>query len=282
MAQICAMSWNLKGATSRGPGLIPPQLDVLRTHAPDLLAAQEVTREAFMAIAASGLFASSSYALDESSPASTRCDYGVALFASASIGLRKVRRLTAAELADIPEAVRERARDLTLIAAASAEDSQFLVASFHVPAAQGSKWGWQGKRGMIRGIARFLATADDGLIGVDANGPKFERLDVASNEYWREGRSDDREEYLLHDPKRAPHAYRDALRVYLDSSGGRNGLAAIHPDGPLAISHLRRSTVPCRYDFIFTSGLTPIEAPSYPRIGKASDHAPVIAKLALT
>jgi endonuclease/exonuclease/phosphatase family metal-dependent hydrolase len=135
---------------------------------------------------------------------------------------------------------------------------------------------------MLRGIARFLSTADDGLIGVDANGPKFERPDVASNEYWREGRSDDREEYLLHDPQRAPHAYRDALRLYLGPIHGDNGFSPVSPDGPLAISHLRRYTVPCRYDFIFTSGLNPTEAPAYPEIGKASDHAPVIAKLTLT
>ncbi len=115
---------------------------------------------------------------------------------------------------------------------------------------------------MIRGIARFLAAAGDGLIGVDANGPKFEHPEVTSNEYWREGRSDDREEYLLHDPQRAPHAYRDALRLYIES--GRNGYTPADPDGPLAISHLRRYTVPCRYDFIFTSGPTPTEAPSYP------------------
>jgi endonuclease/exonuclease/phosphatase family metal-dependent hydrolase len=280
MAQIRAMSWNLKGATSRGTGLIPLQLDVLRAHAPDLLVAQEVTREAFTAIAASGLFASSSFALNERGQG-TRCDYGVALFASANVSLRGVRRLTSAELADIPEAVRERARDLTLTATATAGDGQFLVASFHVPAAQRSKWGWRGKRGMLRGIARFLATSNDGLIGVDANGPKFERLDVTANEYWREGRSDDREEYLLHDPQRAPHAYRDALRLYLESRGGRNGFTPVGPEGPLAVSHLRRYTMPCRYDFIFTSGLAPTEAPAYPQIGKASDHAPVIAKLAL-
>src|SRR4051794_8961190 len=112
MAPICAMSWNLKGATSRRPGLIPLQLDVLRAYSPDLLAAQEVTPGAFAAIAESGLFVSSSFALDEGSEASSRCDYGVALFASASIGIREVRRLSAAELPDIPETVRERACDL--------------------------------------------------------------------------------------------------------------------------------------------------------------------------
>lgn len=276
------MSWNLRGAWRGGVRLqTQAQIAFVRTVEVDVLAAQEVTPEAFELISACGMFHSAAFSLNEGHLGETRCEYGSALFFSKRIDLIDFRRLTQSELSDVPGDIRNISRDLTAISTASVETLRLTFGSFHVPAAQGTRWGWRGKRGVLRGIANVLATSSAGAVGVDANGPKSEHRDVRRNVYWYEGTAQDREEYLLHDPERAPHGYRDALRVYLElhpEEHHRRPRESAH--APLAVSHRRRG-VPCRYDFVFVAGLIPLDAPAYPEVTGLSDHSPVVANLSL-
>jgi hypothetical protein len=70
--------------------------------------------------------------------------------------------------------------------------------------------------------------------------PKARRAARDDVEYWFDGTSQDREEWLLHDSRRAPHRLRDALRKVEERP----------PTWPH--SHVRKG-VQCRYDFIFVS-----------------------------
>jgi hypothetical protein len=125
-----------------------------------------------------------------------------------------------------------------------------------------------------------MSGLESGIFGFDANGPKVDHPDVAANVYWHDGCADDREEYLLHDPARAPHDFADALRRYLaDHPSEAQAIRVAAPSGPLAVSHCRKN-VPCRYDFIFVSrGYRPVEIPRYltTAILQPCDHAPVLA-----
>jgi hypothetical protein len=223
-------------------------------------------------------FDAAAFALDEASTAD-RCEYGSALFFGRSVEVSRCRRLTNEELMDVPESVREPARDLTMLAEVSADGRDVAVASFHIPAAQGTRWGWRGKRGVIRAVAGVLCELGDGAAGVDANGPKLDHPNILQNVYWYDGSSQDREEYLLHDPTRSIHEYRDSLRVFLEANPLElQRLRADRPEGPLATSH-RRNGVPCRYDFVLTRGFTPLSAPATLDVGKASDHSAVVVEL---
>ena len=154
-------------------------------------------------------------------------------------------------------------------------------------------WGPLAKRETFRQWAAWLATRKAlTIVGLDANSPKIDHPYVDRNVYWDDRALGSQDEWLLHDPARAPHCLRDAFRLYLDRNPGAfDELCRQRPTGPLAVSHVNRSRVVSerRYDFVYlTPDLVPesvhhltdvLELPATgPRL---SDHAPVVAEVML-
>ena len=100
-------------------------------------------------------------------------------------------------------------------------------------------------------IADWLARRErPTVVGIDANTPRWDRLDLAATEFWNDG-----EERLL--GPRPDHDLRDVFREVVERDPDRRAtIAAERPDGPLAVSHVRghgERATPCRYDFVLAS-----------------------------
>ena len=140
----------------------------------------------------------------------------------------------------------------------------------------GVSWGASGKG---RQVDRFAAWLRDRhgpvVVGMDRNAPRWERHDLAKDEWWN------RWEPLLYGPDRV-HDLRD---VYRDHLAHNPDLAAhlrqTHPDGPLEVTHRRRGT-DCRYDAIYASPELQVDDVEHhldPALKAGSDHAMVLARL---
>jgi hypothetical protein len=109
----------------------------------------------------------------------------------------------------------------------------------------GVSWGDAGKG---RQVSRFAAWLKDRagpvVVGIDRNAPRWERSNLSDDVWWN------KREPLLYGPGRI-HDLRDAWRDVLDRDPAR--MASVldeRPDGPLAVTHIRRG-VECRYDAIY-------------------------------
>ena len=131
-------------------------------------------------------------------------------------------------------------------------------------------------------VARWLdAQRGPTVLGIDANTPRWDRIDLAATEFWNAG-----EEQLL-GPAPA-HALRDVYRETVERDASRmRVIATERPDGPLAVSYVRgrgERAVECRYDFVLASPDIRVVDSGYRRDesrAAGSDHALVWAELDL-
>lgn len=115
------------------------------------------------------------------------------------------------------------------------------------------------------------------IVGIDRNAPKWERHDLAEDEWWN------RWEPLLYGPDRV-HDLRDVNREYLATYPELAvQVQKARPDGPLAVTHRRRGTE-CRYDAIYASPefrVNGVEHHLDAALSAGSDHAIVTCDLVL-
>jgi hypothetical protein len=111
----------------------------------------------------------------------------------------------------------------------------------------GVTWGDAGKGRQVSRFAAWLRERDaPAVVGIDRNAPKWERAELAEDEWWN------RWEPLLYGPGRV-HDLRDAWRDILERDPLMlEAILAERPNGPLAITHVRRG-IECRYDAIYVS-----------------------------
>lgn len=185
-------------------------------------------------------------------------------------------RLTGARtLRDIPSPERSLVADLI-----TQHGQAFVVASLAAP--PGTSWGDAGKGRQISRIAAWLKErTKPTVVGMDANGPKFERLRLPDTEWWN-----------VHEPvlfgEERDHDLRDVFREYVSTDPARwDAVESTYPDGPLAISYDRGKggrSVPCRYDVILASPEFHVDQVDYlydDAIAAGSDHGLVDAHLTL-
>jgi hypothetical protein len=162
------------------------------------------------------------------------------------------------------------------------------VCSFHTPPATGGAWVngekvlWgRTKPETLKRIAEWLSTQDRPIIvGIDANTPETDHPNHEMNRWWWK----DDEPSLL-GPKPV-HKLRDAFRAYLHNHPETfEQIQTERPAGPLAILHYRgsgRYRKACRYDFVLVSNEISVEKVEHRFDESLSDHALVLATLALT
>ena len=135
-----------------------------------------------------------------------------------------------------------------LAATVELDGSALLVGSMALPPASSPAWGPAQKVEQCRRIVAFLRSAEGPVIvGLDANTPRRDAIDLADTEFWNDG-----EEELLGPD--ADHGLRDVYRELVERDPARVAeLRRERPDGPLAVSYVRRSRVrrfESRYDYI--------------------------------
>ncbi len=255
------VSWNLNGFVRGG------QAELLRSTPWDVCAVQEVTTlDAFTALAdavgAAGECARPHLA-----------DTNDATYVSGLLA-RPPWHIEASAVLDVPSPER------ALRAVAHGGDRRIEVASLALPPASSPRWGEEAKVRQALAIADWLARRErPTVVGIDANTPRWDRLDLAATEFWNAG-----EERLL--GPRPDHDLRDVFREVVERDPDRRAtIAAERPDGPLAVSHVRghgERATPCRYDFVLASPDVAVVDADYQweeaRAAK-SDHALVWAEL---
>lgn len=161
------------------------------------------------------------------------------------------------------------------VASVTVDGRRTSVCSWAAP--PGASWGDAGKG---RQVVRFAAWLRDRsgpvVVGIDRNAPKWERHELADDEWWND------REPVLYGPERA-HDLRDAYREVVDRDEALRGrLAEDRPDGPLAVTYLRRGSE-CRYDAIYVSPELEVRAVDHlweEARAAGSDHGLVRAELA--
>ena len=138
-----------------------------------------------------------------------------------------------------------------------------------------------GKSGKGRQVARFAAWLQQRpgpvIVGIDRNAPKWERHDLADDQWWNDS------EPLLYGTQRV-HDLHDTYRTVLEESPAHaETVRQERPDGPLAVTYLRAG-IPCRYDAIYASPEFHVESVEHlwdEAREAGSDHALVRAHLTI-
>jgi hypothetical protein len=154
------------------------------------------------------------------------------------------------------------------------------VASLALP--PGVRWGDAGKGRQADRLACWLRDRQlPTVVGIDANAPREDRPRLSECVWWNE------DEPLLLGADRV-HDLRDAYRDVLRHDPERRAeILDVHPDGPLAVSHLRgrgRDRTACRYDHVLVSPAFEVDDVEYlwdEAIDAGSDHALVLAHVTL-
>lgn len=156
------------------------------------------------------------------------------------------------------------------------------AASFHFVAGSDPKWGRLAKGINFRVVTDWMAAVPaTGIVGIDANSPKLDHPEVSRNVYFG---GEIQREYVLHDPLRATHRLRDALRTWLDANPKElSEIRRLRPEGPLAVSHINRGNSR-RFDFLFVGTAYEPTSVTYEyeaarQVG--ANHAPVVVNLAV-
>lgn len=257
---LTVLDWNVNGFSLKN------QPDLLSALDWDIACLQEVTRQSWPLFRA--LVDQGEVAFAYLPPLA---DPGPRYASAVLIRSRTIHLVDFAVLPDVPSP--ERAA-VALVTAANGR--RLWVCSWAAP--PGVTWG---KAGKGRQVSRFAAWLSDRpgptVVGIDRNAPKWERHDLADDEWWNEW------EPLLYGADRV-HDLQDVYRDLLES---RAELAArvrdAHPDGPLAVTHSRRG-IPCRYDAIYASPEFTVEHVEHhweAAREAGSDHALVRARLML-
>ena len=146
----------------------------------------------------------------------------------------------------------------------------------------GSMWGRAAKVAQADALSEALRRAGPpAIIGMDRNGPRFERWDVGDTEWWPE----DPASFFDED---AAHGCVDVLdRWYASNSDAHTAARRRRPDGPREVSYIERRADPAverRYDVILaSSGIEPrdVRYRYLDAIEAGSDHGIVEATLDL-
>ena len=263
---LTVASWNLDGWHTISDG----QLELLDASGAGLLLAQEVTAASLERLREAGWVGASALEL----LADNHVERGGVRprFACAVLTRAPVVLVEAAVLGDAPSPVR------TLVSTVEVESQQVHAVSAALP--PGSLWGRSAKQGQARVLAEHLAgRAGPVVVGMDRNGPKFERWDPADTVWWRE----DAPELFAAD---AAHGLADVLVTLHAHQPDRAGRArSVRPDGPLAVSYVERRANPPverRYDVILASRHWHVAEVTYDydgAVAAGSDHALVTARL---
>ena len=160
-------------------------------------------------------------------------------------------------------------------------DRSLLAISAALP--PGATWGRASKVGQAEALAAAIQqTALPTIVGMDRNGPKFERWDPAETEWWRE---DPRE--FFHPT--APHGCADVLdQWYAANPEAASSARDERPGGPRAVSYVERRArppVPRRYDVIMATDDFHVRHVDYrfdDAIEAGSDHGLVCATLTIS
>jgi endonuclease/exonuclease/phosphatase family metal-dependent hydrolase len=253
------VSWNVDGLhPNKG------QPSVLAEAGWDLCALQEVRAPTLTAcLEVAGLDPSCGVLAEPLVPASAQ-DVKTPFF-SALIA-RPPLRLVEPAVLDLPSPKR------TLVARVTGGQRDVMVASLALP--PGVEWGGERKVEQAQAIAGWLRRRElPTVIGIDANTPKWDRLELSDTEWWYPG------EAVLLGVER-DHDLRDVYREHVRADSERWAqLVRERPDGPVEVSHRRRGT-DCRYDFILASPELSVATAGY-AFHEASDHAMVVAELDL-
>jgi len=192
---------------------------------------------------------------------------------SCAVAVRGDLRIrSTAVLKDAPSPVR------TLVARIEGPTGPFVAMSAALP--PGSMWGRAAKQGQARVIGTHLemlrGVGTSVIVGMDRNGPKHERFDLAETEWWAE----DEPALFAAD---APHELRDVLvTLYAQDSERLAEARAVRPGGPLEVSYVEQRTDPPswrRYDVILASSEWAVKDVAYDYQGAVeagSDHALVL------
>jgi len=146
----------------------------------------------------------------------------------------------------------------------------------------GSMWGRAAKVAQADALSEALRRAGaPAIIGMDRNGPRFERWDAGDTEWWPE----DPVSFFDED---AAHGCVDVLdRWYASNSDARTAARRRRPGGPREVSYIERRADPAverRYDVILaSSGIEPrdVRYRYLDAIEAGSDHGIVEATLNL-
>jgi hypothetical protein len=225
--EFTVVDWNVNGAVHRG------QPDFLSQLEWDVALLQEVTVSTWEALRLLG--SDGVVAFDHLPPLAD----GNPRYASAVVVKGRIRFLEAVLLESMPSPER------ALTARAEIDGLTLDLCSWAAP--PGVSWGDAGKG---RQVSRFAAWLRDRarpvVVGIDRNAPKWERSDLAEDEWWN------KREPLLYGPERTHdlrHAWRDVLQRHPERM---EAVLAERPNGPLAVTHIRRG-IECRYDAIYVS-----------------------------
>jgi hypothetical protein len=255
--KFTVIDWNVNGAVHWNQAQLLAQLEW------DIALIQEVTTstwESFRRLGSDGVVA-----FDHLPPLAD----GLPRYACAILARDNVQLLGEHVLEAMPSPER------ALTARAQIGELTLDVCSWAAP--PGVSWGDAGKG---RQVSRFAAWLRDRVrpvvVGIDRNAPKWERSDLADDVWWN------KREPLLYGPDRV-HDLRDAWRDVLDrDSDHMAALMTERPEGPLAVTHLRRG-IECRYDALYVSPefeVLEVEHLWDQARDAGSDHAAVRAVLA--
>jgi exonuclease III len=278
-------SWNIRNISDpeKAQGLV----NLIVSEKPDLLALQEVNPKFHATLSASHHFDWAASSLNLRPPSegeSSDRKRGCSLFGKAPFVLSSCMLLTKVPF---PEQ--------TLVAEVSCPEGVLNVCSFHIPPGSSHP---REKTLHLYGIAYWLSLdrkdseiatrARNVVLGIDANEPKADRLDLRHNEWWRCGARE-----LLGAPAKpgahispewegAWHDLKDTFRTYLEANPDQTG--SVSEKGPLARSYNRGhgdKEAWCRYDFIYATPNLSATTVNYlsEESRKCSDHAMVVAEL---
>lgn len=235
--ELTVVDWNVNGFHT----IRDEQLDLLASADADVLLLQEVTAGSVRRLRSYGWHGST--ALDVLPNDHTERNGVRPTFSSGVLARSEIGVVNPATVADAPSSVRMLAAELLV------EDRMVLAISAALP--PGRQWGRQAKVAQAHALGRKLARVDAPVVlGIDRNGPQFERWEPASTVWWPE------DDPNFFSPK-AEHGLSDALTVFFDEHpAAAEDARTKRPEGPLAVSYVEKQAMPTvsrRYDLIMVS-----------------------------
>jgi len=266
------LTWNLNGATGDRADRLIALLDAESAHGPTIAALQEVKPATYEALTAAGIFDWLVYSLEIRAPG--EFDRGSRKLGCVLAGRGDVELVQGGVLRRLPLPER------SAIACVRWNGTKLDAISYHSLAGSGFK---AGKGVAYRALLETLSGWERPmLLGLDANTPKVDHPDEERSEFWWPAH----EPLVLGPPSERKHYLSDAFRLWLAANPDEQArLETEHPDGPLAVTHLRGAkNIPCRYDQVWVSPEWQVESVRHlteASFEAGSDHALVSADLAL-
>ena len=265
---LTVASWNVDGWHT----IRDEQLALLDNSGAELALLQEVTPASLERLREAGWHGASAMEL----VADDHVERGDARprFACAVVGRGRVEVGDACVLLGAPSPVRTLAADVVV------EGRPSRAVSAALP--PGSTWGRAAKTGQARVLGEHLR-AEEGptLLGIDRNGPRFERWEPHETVWWPQ---DDPSLFSAD----ADHGLTDVLVTWHQVDPARRAAAQRErPNGPMAVSSIEqraRPPVARRYDVVMASAHWAVDDVLYDyeaSVLAGSDHAMVVARLGL-